>query len=162
MNCEILTTDINSKIILINDTKLCVFEDGRVYRFRKNGDLKLVENIANSQGYNRIGCNGRNVLRHRIISFAFLGLDINDLSKQVDHIDGQRINNNVSNLRVLNHQENHLNRTTAKGYNWHKQHQKFTAQIQLNGKKIYLGLFNSEEDARSAYLSAKLVYHKIN
>ena len=41
MNCEILTTDINSKIVLINDQKLHVFEDGRIYRFYKNGDLNF-------------------------------------------------------------------------------------------------------------------------
>ncbi len=79
MNCEILTTDINSKIVLINDTKLIVFEDGRIYRFYKNGDLKVVENISNDgSGYNRISCNDKKIRRHRIIAFTFLGLDIND------------------------------------------------------------------------------------
>jgi hypothetical protein len=162
MNCEILTDDINSKIVSINDIKLQVFEDGRVYRFYKNGELKMVENTANNKGYNQIKCNGKMIKRHRIISFAFLDLDINDLQKQVDHIDGQRINNNIANLRVVSHQQNGFNRTKSKGYCWNKHSQKYQAQIGINGKTIALGCFNTEDEARSAYLAGKIVYHQIN
>ena len=72
------------------------------------------------------------------------------------------INNNVNNLRVVNSRQNNLNRTKAKGYYLDKQNQKFHAQIRLNGKKIHLGCFNTEDEARSAYLAGKIVYHQIN
>jgi len=38
---------------------------------------------------------------------------------------------------------------------------KWKAQITVNGKNTYLGSFNIEEEARNAYLNAKLKYHKI-
>jgi len=162
MDIEILSEPIISKIVEINGTKLEVFADGRVYRFKKNGDLKLIENTENhSNGYNRIGCDNKMIRRHRIIATAFLNLDINDTTKQVDHIDGQRLNNSLTNLRVVTHQQNQWNRLTAKGYCWSKQHNKWCAQIKVNKKKIHLGYFNTEQKARDAYLKAKNIYHII-
>ena len=38
---------------------------------------------------------------------------------------------------------------------------KWKAQIRLDGKLKHLGYFVNEEDARNAYLNAKLIYHKI-
>ena len=38
---------------------------------------------------------------------------------------------------------------------------KWHAQIKLNGKSIHLGYFDKEEDAKNAYLKAKLIYHKL-
>ena len=92
---------------------------------------------------------------------VFLGLDIADLSKQIDHIDGNRTNNSLGNLRIVNHQQNHFNRTKTKGYYWNKQLNKWQAYIGLNGRNIYLGRFDNESDAHSAYLSAKLIHHQI-
>ncbi len=163
MNCEILSDDINSKIILINDTKLQVFEDGRIYRFYRGKDLRLVENKSNDGGgYNRIGCNGKNILRHRIIAYTFLDLDINDTKKLVDHRDGQKTNNNAANLRIVTNHRNQFNRTTAKGFSWDKDAKKYRAQIGINGKVMKLGFFNTVDEARASYLSAKSVYHQIN
>ena len=49
------------------------------------------------------------IYRHRIIAYAFLNLNINDNSKQVDHQNGDRTNNNIANLRVVNPQQNQWN-----------------------------------------------------
>ena len=164
MTHEILTDEIISKIILINGQKLQVFEDGRIDRWFREKYFKLVKNTANNstdKGYNRIKCNGICYLRHRIIGFAFLELDIDDLTLQIDHRNGDKLNNNVSNLRIVNNQENQWNRTTAKGYCWNKQKQKYCAELQVNGNQIYLGSFDNEEDARNAYLDGKKIHHII-
>jgi len=79
----------------------------------------------------------------------------------LDHINGIKTDNCISNLRSVTHQQNHMNRTTAKGYHWHKSKNKWKASIKLNGKTIHLGLFNTEEDARAAYITAKEKYHII-
>jgi hypothetical protein len=80
----------------------------------------------------------------------------------IDHIDGNKSNNKIDNLRDVTHQQNHWNRTTAKGYTWNKNANKFHAQIQINGKKKHLGLFHTEQEARNAYLKGKEIYHVIN
>jgi len=161
MTHEILTDEIISKIILINGQKLQVFEDGRVDRWFRGIYFKQVKNVDNDKGYNRIGCNGKMYMRHRIIGFAFLGLDIDDLTLQIDHKNGDKLNNNVSNLRIVSNQENQWNQTKAKGYCWHKRDKKYCAELQVNGIQIHLGYYDNEEDARNAYLKAKEIHHII-
>jgi hypothetical protein len=100
-----------------------------------------------------------NVLGHRLAWFLHYGtLPINS----IDHIDGNKSNNKIDNLRDVTNQENHWNRTTAKGYYWHKSTNKFKGYIHINGKHNYLGLFHTEQEARNAYLKAKEIYHVIN
>lgn len=79
----------------------------------------------------------------------------------VDHISGERLDNRRCNLRAISHQENGFNHTRARGCHWSERDRKWYAHIGLNGKRLYLGLFATEEEARAAYLAAKLVHHKI-
>lgn len=76
----------------------------------------------------------------------------------VDHLDGDRSNNNVQNLRECSHtvnNQNHLRvdvRQRHKGGGWQ-------ARIQANGKRIGLGTFATRELAETAYYAAKLKLH---
>lgn len=77
----------------------------------------------------------------------------------IDHINGIRNDNTISNLRSTTKQQNAFNRKTSNGYCWNKQRKKWKARIILNQKEIYLGSFNTEEEAKCAYLKAKEIYH---
>jgi len=158
----IVSENIECKNVLINGQLLEVFEDGRVFRFNKKNEPIIVENSNNDNGYNTIWCNGKIIKRHRIIGFAFLGLNIDNSTQHIDHIDGCRLTNCVSNLRVVTQHQNNWNMTKAKGYSWNKHAQKYQAHIKLNNKKIHLGYFATEDEARAAYLAAKQIYHIIN
>jgi hypothetical protein len=79
----------------------------------------------------------------------------------IDHINGIKDDNRICNLRSVTHQQNSFNIKKAKGYYWDKLKNKWHSQIQLNGKQIHLGLFNTEDDAHNAYLQAKQKYHII-
>lgn len=77
---------------------------------------------------------------------------------EVDHIDRNGLNNQKSNLRVVTHSQNMMNRNSFKGSSskykgvcWHKQCKKWFAQIVLNKKHYYLGLYENEIDAAKAY-----------
>jgi len=142
--------------------ELRCYRNGVVEKFWKKG-WKVVENVDNFCGYNRFRINDKKVLRHRLIAFCFLGLN-NIVGKSgghncIDHINGDKIYNHIDNLRITTPQGNNQNRKGVKGYNWSKRDKKWNAKITLNNKKIYLGLYNTEEDARQAYLTAKLKYH---
>jgi len=76
----------------------------------------------------------------------------------IDHINGIRDDNRICNLRSVTHQQNLFN-TKAKGYTWRKRDNKWQSQINLNNKYIHLGLFDTEEEARNAYITAKEKYH---
>ena len=82
------------------------------------------------------------------------------MDNQIDHIDRNPLNNNIENLRVVTNQENGWNQY-AKGYSFNKENGKYRAQIRVNGKNIYLGYFENEDDARTAYLNAKAIHHII-
>jgi len=76
----------------------------------------------------------------------------------IDHKDGDGLNNQKVNLRICTHQENMMNRrpnkncsSIYKGVCWHKQTQKWVAKIWIDGKQIHLGYFIIEEDASRAY-----------
>ena len=144
-------------------SKIVVFQSGEIWRFHQRWNRwTKIDNTANHiAGYNLIGFGKKLCLRHRIIGMVFLELNIDDPSNQIDHIDGNRTNNSLVNLRIVNNQQNHFNQTKAKGYTWDKQYNKWHAQIHVNGRNIYLGRFDNEADAHSAYLSAKLVHHQI-
>ena len=166
--------DEDFKIINLNNNELKVFRDGRVcakYIYKTNskygrkGDIKWSLRKAELiKGYNRIGLYNKRkekrYLIHRIVAYAFLGLDINNSKIYIDHIDRNKQNNNWLNLRIVTNQQNQFN-TKAKGYSWSKRYCKFDARIGLNGKVIHLGLFEKEEDARDAYLEAKKILHII-
>jgi len=77
----------------------------------------------------------------------------------VDHINGNGLDNRKSNLRIADDTINNHNNTKAKGYCWHKKNKIYTAYITANKKKIYLGSYNTEAEARAAYLKAKQKYH---
>lgn len=94
---------------------------------------------------------------HRLIWFIVHGYWPN----QIDHKDGNLSNNKLSNLRECSSQQNNENRK-AKGYTWHKSANKWQAHIGLNGTVMYLGLYETEQEARAAYDTAKSRLHSFN
>lgn len=87
---------------------------------------------------------------HRII------LGVTDPNVKVDHIDGNRLNNLTSNLRICSVHENNLNRrnkkTSSSRYKGvHRTKYSWRSQIQFNGVKYALGSFPTEVEAAKAY-----------
>ena len=108
-------------------------------------------------GYRSIGIDKVSYYSHRLAWRYVTGEDPGEL--QIDHKDGDRLNNSFNNLRVVTNQSNQHNRQRDRGYCWDKQRQKWRAKIMVNGKYKYLGRFSAESEARAAYLAAKDLYH---
>jgi len=93
-------------------------------------------------------------LMHRLILEA----------KQIDHIDGNSLNNQKENLRACNKSQNAANQISRRGTSkykgvcWCKRNNKWLAKITVNYKCKHLGYFINEIDAASAYDHAALEY----
>lgn len=81
-----------------------------------------------------------------------------DVSIEVDHIDGNGLNNQKSNLRLATKSQNQFNRPAPrnntsgyKGVQYVRAARKWRAQITVNGHTVHIGLFNHKEDAAYAY-----------
>lgn len=92
-----------------------------------------------------------NIYMHRQITKAATGTE-------VDHWDGNGLNNCRYNLRVCTTSQNQCNRKKSanktsqfKGVSWHKRAGKYRAYIKLHGKTISLGYYEDESQAARAY-----------
>jgi hypothetical protein len=134
----------------------CNPETGEVFGV-KGGVLKT----TSKTGYYVIAIRINNKL-YQLKSHQFIWYWVNkEIVEQIDHIDGNPLNNSISNLRPVNNQQNHFNLTRAKGYCFNKKRGRYQSRIKINNKEIFLGLYETEQEARQAYLEAKKIYHII-
>lgn len=131
------------------DTNVEVSDDGRV---RRSG-IEFVPNIDGS-GYRQLWAVRKSHKLHRLIAIAFIP---NPLNKPcVDHIDGNTLNNAISNLRWATLNENMRNRKPyVKNSNFPRgvfeRGNKFYAYIYFEGQKYDLGTYDSPEEASEVY-----------
>ena len=102
------------------------------------------------------------ILMHRLL----MELERGD-RREVDHRNTDTLDNRRLNLRIATHSQNGANRganenntSGYKGVSWHKVGRKWRAQIRVNGRQIYLGMFDSPEQASLAYRNAANFHHQ--
>lgn len=165
-----MKNNLNSKEITLKDTKLTVYRDGRVYvHTRKGADGRVMKGkfakqsftTSKNRKYYQLGwsVNGKPLkfLAHRIVANAFLADFDNSLC--VDHIDGDSLNNDPSNLRMMTLHENNMafkKRMTGasnkyRGVLWVERYKGYVARIKKNRKAIHIGYFKDEEEAARAW-----------
>jgi len=86
--------------------------------------------------------------------------------KQVDHVDGNTLNDLQENLRHVTHRENGQNqrchregKTSSRylGANWNKTRKRWESRIRVGKKRIFLGIFKTDKEASEAYQQAVLI-----
>ena len=117
---------------------------------------------SNKSRYAKVDICGDTYLLHRVIWLYEYGEFPHG---QIDHINGNKKDNSISNLRVVNTHENSLNQATPKnnstgfvGIYFDKIKRRYRARISDNGKRVSLGSFVRLSDAVRARLDAESVY----
>lgn len=111
-------------------------------------------------GYLKVSVNNRPYRGHRVVFALFYGID----ADRIDHKDGNTLNNRPENLRKATFSQNMANKRTQKNNKSglkgvQSNHNRFSAFIQSNGKRKYLGSFATALEAHAAYAKAAMDLH---
>lgn len=121
-----------------------------------------------SDGYATLMLHGKHFVAHRL---AFALANGHWPKGEVDHIDGDRANNKIENLREVSSQEQCRNKARPSnnksgvvGVSWHKVRKKWRANIRADHRLRYLGLYDSFDGAVAARKAAEteLGFHENN
>lgn len=148
------------KKIILTKNKYAIVNDsdfGYLNKFKWKFSVEgyAVTNFAT--GYKK----RKSVSMHRLVINPFTEFS-------VDHIDGNKLNNRIENLRICTHQQNTFNRkklsnktSIYKGVGFYKRTGRWQARITFNRKLIHLGMFDDPKEAASAYnIAAKKYFGK--
>ena len=103
----------------------------------KRGDIA---GCKDKEGYPMVTISRRMYFAHRLAWLYVYG----EWPSLVDHINRDKSDNRIKNLRIATNQENCRNRESSgksnhKGVYWQKSHKRWVARISINGERIYLG-----------------------
>jgi hypothetical protein len=154
--------EVNKEIL--ND--IFNYQDGSLFWKKNTGRRTKIGDIAGrscSNGYRMVGLFKRAYLEHRLIFMFHNGY----FPKEVDHIDGDKLNNKIENLRPASHLENLLNQKIRtnnvsghKNVGWASREQKWRVRLTVNRKDKHIGYFDDRELADLVAVEAVNKFHK--
>lgn len=128
---------------------------------QRQSEVGDILGYAHSGGYKSASIAGKAYLLHRLVWMFVYGY----FPEQIDHINHDRQDNRLCNLREVNNTTNSKNTslsvnsvTKVNGVSFMKSKNKFRAYIMVNRKQIHLGLYDSIEEARESRLLADIQY----
>jgi hypothetical protein len=144
------------------ETNIEVNELGEVRRVHKEWmKNKITDRLAvltlRKQGYLQAGFKTKNANKvlevHKIMAVVFLSHLQCGHKLVIDHIDGNKLNNNIKNLREVTHRINMINRKNISKYGTGVDYEcgKYRVKIGINGKYLNLGRYDTPEEASKVY-----------
>ena len=135
------------------------YKDGNLYkRFKEDKPMGHLTD----EGYVVVGFNKKSQFAHRVIFLMFHGY----LPPCIDHIDGNKSNNRIENLRPATAKTNGYNQALRektssgiKNVTWHKVSKKWQVKFAVNGEIKYFGLYNNIDYAKFVADAMRYKYH---
>lgn len=129
----------------------------------KYGAIEPREITTINSGYRRVGITDSTgtMKMYSVHRLAWVMHTQNQIpmGMQVDHQDGDILNNRFENFRIVSNKVNTRNKSMSSrntsgytGVSWHKQKNKWTASIKIDGKSKHIGNYDSPEEANAARL----------
>jgi len=152
---------------LTQEQALAVFEykNGELYwKIRPCNSIQAGEKVGSldRSGYLRFKYKNHRLLVHRVIYLIHKG----HMPDIIDHIDNNKLNNNIENLREATKSQNCLNKkirkdsfSGIKNVCWSKQNNKWKVGITNNKKRIHIGYFTDIEEAKIAAIQFGKQFH---
>ena len=138
------------------------YQVSNVGRVRNVSTGKILKQVFDKDGYYFLNLYKDGVAKnhrvHKLVAHEFIPQPDTNTQLVVDHIDRNKLNNQITNLRWVTQQQNNMNSTIRagtssqyKGVAYHKTKSKWYAYIRFDRKLLHLGHFANEEDAARAY-----------
>jgi hypothetical protein len=116
---------------------------------------KLISLTKHKSGYYRCKIHNKSINVHNIIAKVFLNHKTNKTHDLViDHIDNNKLNNNINNLQIITHRLNCSKDKSTEYTGVYRHGNKYKSSILLNGKSIHLGVFETKYEAKLFYEEA--------
>ncbi len=129
---------------------------------KPSGNVKAGDRAGspNDRGYLGIGISNHLYISHRLV---WLYVYRRWPTNHIDHINGNKIDNRLVNLREATNHQNQANaairkdnKSGLKGVWWHSRDKCWCSKIRINGKSRHLGYFDTAEEAHAVYRSAAI------
>ena len=118
---------------------------------KRKGDIL---GSPNNEGYKSMKFHGRLLKCSRVAWFLMTGND--PMERCVDNIDRNPFNNAFSNLRLATNAQNQGNKS---GRGWSKKGSRYQARIRLDGTNVWLGCYETPEEAQEVYIAKHIEIH---
>ena len=142
------------------------YKDGELYwKVKKSNAVNIGDKagcIDKCSGYVKVRVNSRMIGAHTIIFMMHYGF----LPNQIDHIDRDKSNNRIENLRIADPSQNMANavfkagKSNKKNVLWRKDREKWTVRIKFRGRYIARGAFDTVEEAEKYAILLRNQLHK--
>lgn len=138
-----------------------------IFTNRKTGHV-MGSQTKNQDHYLKLHIDQKSYLAHRIAYFIMTGRDPDLL---VDHKDGNRYNNSITNLRLATHSQNGQNRRHTKpngsgslipGVTYFKRFQKWRVMLRKNNRLQFFGYFSTQSEAEAYCLKVRRDFYEYN
>jgi hypothetical protein len=140
------------------------YQDGKLIwkKSKKSAVLGKVAGAVCGNGYVNVTLDGKTYKAHRLIYILHHG----HVPEMIDHIDRDKTNNRIENLRPATVSQNVCNREAPanstsgiKGVRFHKRDKKWLAYTKISGKQKHVGTFESMDAAAIAATAARKELH---
>ena len=88
------------------------------------------------------------ISKAKVIANAFLNYDMDNKETCIAHINGDKCDHRVENLKEIYHHQIKWFQKNVRGYHFHKKAKKYEAAKEVGGDRIHLGYFQNESDAK--------------
>lgn len=158
---KIDTNSIKEVINYNHETGVLTWKVSGAGRFKRAG---MEVGSRTKKGYLAVCLNGVMYQAHRIAYAIYTGEDIDGV--QIDHINGNKSDNRIENLRKCSNSQNQMNRSSKKkdeskekNVHWCNSKSRWVVKIRVAGKSIYIGSYSDVDDAACAARNARDKYH---
>jgi hypothetical protein len=167
VNVDTVTTSTAGGILGARFNEAFEYRDGKLFwKIMTNPSKKLISKQAgckSSGAYGVVNLDGQAYSIHKVIFAMHKGF----IPPIVDHINGDKSDHRIENLRAATHSTNNFNKVVQsnnklglKNIAWHKQNQKYWVQLVQNKKKVVSVLVDNLELAELVAIEARNKYHK--